>query len=311
MMIKTCQSNMLELIGNTPLVRISSRITGPEVSVLAKMEMFNPGGSVKDRIALSMVNKAEEEGLLGPGSTIVEPTSGNTGIGLAIVAAVKGYKLILTMPESMSMERRHLLNSYGAELVLTPANEGMKGAVKKAEEIDANNEKCFIPQQFDNTANPLIHRETTANEILKQLSGEVDALVVGVGTGGTITGVGEVLQEHNNKNLKIFAVEPQSSPVLSGGSPGPHKIQGIGAGFVPEVLNTDIIDEIITVEDNEAYEMTKKLARKQGVLPGISSGAAMVGALKAGKKLPEGSTIVTVFPDYGERYLSVAPYFEA
>ncbi len=305
--------SMLDLIGNTPLVKMSERLTGKEVNIFAKLEMFNPGGSVKDRIALSMIEKAEKIGRLNADSIILEPTSGNTGIGLAIVAAIKGYKVILTMPESMSVERRHLLKNYGAELELTDAEKGMKGAVVKAEVIQSENSKCFIPQQFDNPANPEIHRETTAVEILNQVKEKeirkIDALVVGVGTGGTITGVGEVLKD-KFPDIKIFAVEPVSSPVLSGGSPGPHKIQGIGAGFVPDVLNTDIIHEVITVRDEDAYHMTKKIAKNQGVLPGISSGAAMVGSMIAKEKMPEGANIVTIFPDLGERYLSMAPYFD-
>lgn len=298
----------LNLIGNTPLVKINERITGGNANVFAKLEMFNPGGSVKDRIALSMIEKAEEEGLLTTESIILEPTSGNTGIGLSIVAAIKGYKIILTMPESMSVERRQMLKNYGAELVLTPAEDGMKGAVKKAEEIKSETSNCFMPQQFDNLANPEIHRRTTAVEILNQVEGKIDALVVGVGTGGTITGVGEVLK-NNSPDIKIFAVEPAGSAVLSGEPLGPHKIQGIGAGFVPEVLNTSIIDDVITIKDEVAYNMTRELAKNQGILPGISSGAAMAGSIEAIDRLPRGSNIVTIFPDLGERYLSVAPYF--
>nr|WP_277397828.1 cysteine synthase A [Natranaerofaba carboxydovora] len=304
--------SVLDLIGNTPLVKIKETLAGSDSNIFAKLEMFNPGGSVKDRISLSMIEKAEEEGALTPDSLIIEPTSGNTGIGLSIVAAVKGYKLILTMPESMSVERRQMLSNYGAELVLTPAENGMKGAVAKAEELKKENPNSFIPQQFNNFANPEVHRETTAKEILEELESmkeNIDAFVAGVGTGGTITGVGEVLKKHY-PGVKIFAVEPESSAVLSGGSPGPHRIQGIGAGFVPEVLNTDVIDDVITIKDEDAYNMSKKLGKNQGILPGISSGAAMAGSLEAKDKLPKGSNIVTVFPDLGERYLSVAPYFD-
>lgn len=301
--------SVLDLIGNTPLVKIKETLAGSDSNIFAKLEMFNPGGSVKDRIALSMIEKAEKEGVLTPDSLLIEPTSGNTGIGLAIVAAVKGYKLILTMPESMSVERRQMLSNYGAELVLTPAENGMKGAVAKAEELKEENPNSFIPQQFNNFANPEVHRETTAKEILADMDENIDAFVAGVGTGGTITGVGEVLKKHF-PGIRIYAVEPESSAVLSGGSPGPHRIQGIGAGFVPEVLNTDVIDAVITIKDEKAYNMSKKLGKNQGILPGISSGAAMAASLLAKEKLPKGSNIVTVFPDLGERYLSVAPYFD-
>ncbi|ACB84675.1 cysteine synthase A [Natranaerobius thermophilus] len=298
----------LKLIGNTPLIRMSRNIVGTEAEVFAKLEMFNPGGSVKDRIALSMINSAEQNGHLSQGGTILEPTSGNTGIGLAIVAAVKGYQLILTMPESMSEERRALLKSYGAELVLTLADKGMGGAVEKANQIKRENPDYFIPQQFNNISNPEIHKQTTAREIISELDSDIDGLVLGVGTGGTITGVGEVLK-HKNPNLKIFAVEPKESPVLSGGNPGPHKIQGLGAGFVPQVLKTELIDEVIQVDSSEAYDMSNQLAKQEGLLAGISSGAALKGVLKALKQLPSGARVVTVFPDTGERYLSMAPYF--
>lgn len=299
------EKNVLDLIGNTPLVKINDKIVQRDVEIYAKLEMFNPGGSVKDRIALNMIERAEMDGLLKPGDIIIEPTSGNTGIGLSLVAAVKGYKLILTMPESMSIERRNLLKAYGAELILTPASDGMKGAIRRAEEIKAENPHYFMPQQFRNSSNPEVHRRTTAKEIFEQTGGDIHGFVAGVGTGGTITGVGEVLKEYN-PDIKVFAVEPQGSPVLSGGKPGPHKIQGIGAGFIPEVLNLSIIDRVIKVHDNEAYDMAKRLAMTQGLLVGISSGAAMLGALRAAEDLYIGSKIVTIFPDTGERYLSIS-----
>ncbi len=300
--------NVLDLVGNTPMVRLKKIVPATSAQVLAKLEMFNPGGSVKDRIALNMIEQAEKKGLLKKGSVIVEPTSGNTGIGLAVVGAVKGYRVILTMPEAMSQERIQIFKSFGAEVILTPAKEGMLGAVEKAREIIASEKDAFMPQQFMNPDNPAVHRKTTAKEILRDTDGNVDALVVGVGTGGTITGVGEVLKKHNSKIL-IVAVEPKNSNVLSGGKPGPHMIQGIGAGFVPEVLNRDIIDEILPIEDHEAYEMSKRLTREEGIFAGISSGAACLGALKIAAKLGPKKTVVTLFPDSGERYLSVEPYF--
>lgn len=299
--------NVLELIGKTPLLRLNSLLTNG-AELWAKLESYNPGGSVKDRIASSMILDAEKSGRITPGSTIVEPTSGNTGIGLAIVAAVKGYRLILTMPEGMSQERVEILKSFGAEVILTPPEDGMKGAVEKAKEI-AEKEGAFIPQQFENLANPEIHRRTTAEEIWEDLEGEIDAFVAGVGTGGTITGVGEVLKERN-PSVFIVAVEPANSPVLSGGKPGSHRIQGIGAGFIPKILNLSVIDEVITVRDDEAFEMSRVLARKEGILVGISSGAACVAALKVAQKLGEGKKVVTVFPDTGERYISLIPYFQ-
>ena len=301
-------ANILELIGNTPMVKLNKLADKNSAQILAKLEMYNPGGSVKDRIALNMVEQAEKKGLLKPGSTIVEPTSGNTGIGLAIVGSVKGYKVILTMPEGMSQERIQIVQSFGAEVILTPAKEGMIGAVEKACEIVATKKDAFMPQQFMNPDNPAMHRKTTAKEILKDTDGLIDAFVAGVGTGGTITGVGEVLKKHN-PNIKIIAVEPKNSNVLSGGKPGPHMIQGIGAGFVPDVLNREIIDEIITVDDHDSYHMAKRLSREEGIFAGLSCGAACIGALKVAKALGAGKTVVTLFPDSGERYLSIEPYF--
>ncbi|AVX31392.1 cysteine synthase A [Carboxydocella thermautotrophica] len=296
-------NNIAELIGQTPLVRLNKLVDENMAEVYVKLESFNPGSSVKDRIALSMIEAAEQAGILKPGATIVEPTSGNTGIGLAMVAASKGYKLILVMPETMSIERRNLLKAYGAELILTPGSEGMKGAVRRAEELLAQNPDYFLPQQFKNPANPEIHRKTTALEILEQTGGQLDAFVGGVGTGGTITGVGEVLKE-KIPGVKIVAVEPAASPVLSGGNPGPHKIQGIGAGFVPDVLNTKIYDQVIQVTNEDAMETARNLARKEGILVGISSGAAVWAALKVAKELGAGKRVVVVAPDTGERYLS-------
>lgn len=295
--------NILELIGNTPMVKLNRLVEPGMASILAKLEHFNPGGSVKDRICLSMIEAAEKSGLLKPGVTIIEPTSGNTGIGLAMVAAVKGYKCILAMPDTMSVERIHILKSYGVEVVLTPGKEGMKGAIKKAEGLLKKTPNSFMPQQFKNPANPEIHRKTTAQEILKVTNGKLNAFVAGVGTGGTITGVGEVLKKHNSK-IKIVAVEPKGSPVLSGGKPGPHKIQGIGAGFIPEVLNQEIIDEIIQVEDSQAFNASKRLAQEEGLFAGISSGAAVWAALKVAQDLGKGKTVVVILPDTGERYSS-------
>jgi cysteine synthase A len=292
-----------ELIGNTPVVRLNKLVGKEDAVIWAKLESFNPGGSVKDRICLSMIEAAEKEGKIKPGATIIEPTSGNTGIGLAMVCAAKGYRLILTMPETMSIERRMLLQAYGAELILTPGSEGMRGAVKRAEELAKENKNYFMPQQFKNPANPDIHRRTTAQEILRQVKESIDAFVSGVGTGGTITGVGEVLKSQY-PGIKIVAVEPAASPVLSGGTPGPHKIQGIGAGFIPDVLNMKIIDSIITVKDDEAKETAVRLAEKEGLLVGISSGAAAFAALKVARELGKGKTVVVILPDTGERYLS-------
>lgn len=296
-------NNISELIGQTPLVRLNKLVDENSATVYVKLESFNPASSVKDRIAVSMIDAAEAAGKIKPGDTIVEPTSGNTGIGLAMIAAARGYKLILVMPETMSIERRNLLKAYGAELVLTPGTEGMKGAIKKAEEILAENPSYFVPQQFNNPSNPQIHRLTTALEILEQTNKELDAFVSGVGTGGTVTGVGEILKKEIS-GVNIVAVEPAASPVLSGGQAGPHKIQGIGAGFVPAVLNREVIDEIITVSNEDAFETARKLARQEGILVGISSGAAVFAALKVAKKLGKGKKVVVVAPDTGERYLS-------
>ena len=302
--------NITQLIGDTPLVRLNRVVPEDSAEIYVKLEYQNPGASVKDRIAISMVEAAEREGRLKPGDTIIEPTSGNTGIGLAMVAAAKGYKAILVMPETMSLERRNLLRAYGAELVLTPGSEGMKGAVKKAEEIVAENPHYFMPQQFKNPANVQIHRETTGPEIVEAINshdGKLDAFVAGVGTGGTITGAGEVLRKHF-PHIKIFAVEPASSPILSGGKPGPHKIQGIGANFIPDILNTSIYDEVITVENEEAFETSRRVAKEEGILGGISTGAAIFAALKVAKRLGKGKRVVTVAPSNGERYLSTPLY---
>ena len=302
-------NNVLELICNTPMVKFNRIVEKDSAAIYAKLEQFNPGGSVKDRICLSMVMEAERQGLLKEGSTIVEPTSGNTGIGLAMVGAVKGYHVVLTMPETMSVERIYILKALGAEVVLTPGIEGMSGAIKKAEEILKNTPHSFMPQQFKNPANPKIHRETTAKEILDAVGEKIDGFVAGVGTGGTITGVGEVLKGINPK-VRVIAVEPEASPVLSGGKPGPHKIQGIGAGFVPDILNLKIIDEIVKVSDNDAYRASRRLAREEGLFVGISSGAAAFVALQVAKALGKGKTVVTVLPDTGERYASMQQYFE-
>jgi len=297
-----------QLIGGTPLVRLNALSPEGGATVYAKVESFNPGGSVKDRICLNMINEAERSGRLKPGATIVEPTSGNTGIGLALVAAVRKYKLILVMPESMSMERASLLSSYGAQLVLTAAWEGMKGSIKEAEGIVAQNPSYFMPDQFSNPANPAMHRKTTALEIWDALEGKFDAFVAAVGTGGTITGCGEVFKERNPK-LQVIAVEPSGSPVLSGGDPGPHKIQGIGAGFIPKVLNRKILDRVITVTDDEAYQTSKLLAKKEGLLVGISSGANVFAAQKVAQEMGAGKAVVTVLCDTGERYISIEKYF--
>jgi cysteine synthase A len=294
--------SILELIGSTPVVKLRKLPGKNDAEVWAKMESFNPGGSVKDRICLSMVEAAERHGKLKPGATIIEPTSGNTGIGLALIAAVKGYRLILTMPDTMSEERRSLLAAYGARLILTPDTKGMGGAIHKAEELLQANKDYFMPQQFNNPANPEVHRKTTAVELLKQFK-RIDAFVAGVGTGGTVTGVGEVLKE-NMKGVRICAVEPSASPVISGGEPGYHKIQGIGAGFIPAVLNRQILDEVITIADHDAISCARRLAAEEGLLVGISSGAACCAALKVAKALGNGHTVVTVFADKGEHYLS-------
>ncbi len=307
---KKIANNVTELIGDTPLVRLNRIVKAEASQILAKLEYFNPGGSLKDRICLSMIEDAEKRGLLKEGATIIEPTSGNTGIGLAMIAAVKGYKCILTMPEAMSLERIYILKSYGAHVVLTPAAEGMNGAIKKAEEILRKTPNGFMPQQFKNQANPEIHRKTTAIEIWEATKGNLDAFVAGVGTGGTITGVGEILKKHN-PDIRIVAIEPKNSPVLSGGKAGAHKIQGIGAGFIPEILNREIIDSIIQVADEDAFRTAKLLAKEEGLFVGISSGAAVWAAIRVAEDLGKGRTVVTVLPDTGERYFSVHQYFEA
>lgn len=303
--------SITDLVGRTPLVRLGRLEEGTDARILGKLESFNPAGSVKDRIGLAMIEAAEVDGRLTPGaSVIVEPTSGNTGIALAFVAAAKGYRCILTMPETMSVERRNLLRAYGAELVLTPGAEGMRGAIAKAQEIAGETPGAFIPQQFENPANPEIHRRTTADEIWRDTDGEVDILVAGVGTGGSITGVGEILREWR-PGFRTVAVEPAESPVLSGGTPGPHRIQGIGAGFVPGVLNTAIYDEVVTCPADAAFEMTRRLARELGILVGISAGANVWSAVQVAAR-PEsaGTTIVTFLCDTGERYLSTSGLFD-
>ncbi|MHA1381108.1 MAG: cysteine synthase A [Candidatus Helarchaeota archaeon] len=296
-------NNIIETIGNTPIVKINNLGKDLKPTILVKLESFNPASSVKDRIAMAMIEDAEKAGILKPDSHIVEPTSGNTGIGLAIVCAAKGYKLTLTMPESMSIERRKILKAFGANLILTDARKGMKGAVEKAEELATESDKIYIPQQFKNLSNPRIHRKTTAIEILEATGKNLDAFVSGIGTGGTITGVGEALRE-KIKNIKIYAVEPEESPVLSGGKPGPHKIQGIGAGFVPDVLNTKIYDEVIKVNSMQAIEAARKLAKLEGIFVGISSGAAMYAILKVAKRMKNGQSVLGILPDTGERYLT-------
>ncbi|MDC0977627.1 cysteine synthase A [bacterium] len=296
--------NLSELIGKTPLLRLNKLSDVSGVEVIGKLESFNPGSSVKDRIAYSMIIAAEKKGVLKKGATIIEPTSGNTGIGIAWLGAAKGYKVILTMPDTMSIERRKLLKAFGAELVLTEGAKGMKGAIDEAQKLAKKTKGAFLPQQFNNPANPEIHRQTTAKEIWEDTAGDIDILISGIGTGGTITGVGEILKK-KKKDIKIIAVEPKDSAVLSGNPPGPHKIQGIGAGFVPQVLNTKIIDEIIQVENREAFEMARLVAKDEGLLVGISSGAALVAAKNMATR-PEnkGKTIVVILPDTGERYLS-------
>lgn len=303
-------NNITELIGGTPLVKLNSIVPEGSADIYLKLEYQNPGSSVKDRIAISIVEEAEKQGLLKPGGTIVEATSGNTGIGLAMVAAAKGYKCVIVMPETMSIERRNLLRAYGAELVLTPGSEGMNGAVKKAETILSENPDYFIAEQFKNKANVKIHRETTGPEIVEaigSIGGTLDAFVAGIGTGGTISGAGEVLKQ-SFPEIKIYAVEPAASPILAGGQPGPHKIQGIGANFIPEILNQNIYDEIIHVENEEAFEWARRVAKEEGILTGISSGAAIKAALQVAKELGIGKRVVVIIASNGERYLSTPLY---
>lgn len=303
--------DVTQLVGRTPLVRLGKIGKGLAGQLVAKLESFNPLGSVKDRIGLAMIEAAEREGRLRPGMTIVEPTSGNTGIALAFVAAAKGYRLVLTMPDNMSLERRRLLRALGAEVILTPGEEGMRGAVRRAEQLVADDPRCFMPQQFRNPANPQVHRETTAREIWEDTEGRVDVVVAGVGTGGTISGVGEALKGLK-PSVRVVAVEPAASPVLSGGSPGAHRIQGIGAGFIPEVLNVQVVDEVIRVTDEDAARTARRLAREEGILVGISSGAACWAALEVARRPEsEGKLIVAIFPDTGERYLSTSLFEEA
>ena len=300
-------NSITELIGRTPVVKLNRIVGKADADVYLKLEYFNPASSVKDRIALSMIEDAEEKGLLKEGDTILEPTSGNTGIGLAMVAAAKGYRAMLVMPDTMSVERRNLLRAYGAELVLTPGADGMKGAIAKAEELARKHPDYFMPQQFSNPANVRIHQETTGRELVEQMEGKIDAFVAGIGTGGTITGVGRVLKE-KFPGIHIVAVEPSASAVLSGGQPGPHKIQGLGAGFTPEILDTEIYDEVITVDNEEAFQWARRMAREEGVLGGISSGAAVLAALKIARRLGAGKRVVAVIPSNGERYLTTDLY---
>lgn len=300
--------NILEVVGNTPEVKIN-RLFGDKTNVFIKLERFNPGGSIKDRIALAMIEDAEAKGIINKNTVIIEPTSGNTGVGLALVAAVKGYKLIVVMPESMSVERRKLVTAYGAELVLTPREKGMGGAIAKAKELAEGNTNYWIPQQFQNQANPAIHEKTTAQEILRSFPDGIDYLVTGVGTGGHISGIAKVLKQHF-PNLKVFAVEPELSPVLSGGQAGPHPIQGIGAGFIPDTYNKDVVDKVIKVSKEDAFFYTRELPKKEGILAGISTGASLAAVAQLLKEVPEGSKILTVNYDTGERYWSVEGLFE-
>ncbi|USK39108.1 cysteine synthase A [Cytobacillus firmus] len=303
-------NSISDLVGHTPIVKLNRLVDDNSADVYLKLEYMNPGSSVKDRIALAMITAAEKDGSLKPGDTIIEPTSGNTGIGLAMIAAAKGYKAVLVMPETMSMERRNLLRAYGADLVLTPGPEGMGGAIRKAQEL-AKEHGYFVPQQFENPANPEVHRLTTGPEITEQMGDQLDAFISGIGTGGTITGAGQVLKE-KYKNIKIYAVEPTDSPVLSGGKPGPHKIQGIGAGFVPDTLDTKIYDEVIQIANDEAFNYARRAAKEEGILGGISSGAAISAALKVAKELGKGKKVLAILPSNGERYLSTPLYqFEA
>jgi len=296
-------NNITQLIGQTPMVKLNRVVPEGAAEIYAKLESFNPGGSVKDRIALNMIESAEAEGILKAGGTIIEPTSGNTGIGLAMVGAAKGYKVILTMPDTMSIERRKILKAFGAEILLTPGEKGMPGAIDKAKELADANDDYFMPQQFMNAANPDVHRKTTAKEIIEATAGKLDAFVAGIGTGGTVTGTGEVLKEEIS-GIKIVGIEPTGSPVISGGNPGPHMIQGIGAGFIPDVLNTDILDEVKQIENEEAMEMARKLAVEEGILVGISAGAAVAAAIKVAQELGADKRVVVIIPDTGERYLS-------
>ncbi|HLR66641.1 cysteine synthase A [Virgibacillus alimentarius] len=298
--------NITDLIGETPIVKLNRAADEDSAEVYLKLEFMNPGSSVKDRIALSMVEEAEKQGVLKAGDTIIEPTSGNTGIGLAMVAAAKGYKLVVVMPDTMSKERRNLLRAYGAELILTPGADGMKGAIQKSEELKEEH-GYFMPQQFDNEANPEIHARTTGKEIVEQMDDGLDAFISGIGTGGTITGAGKVLKEHF-KDIKIYAVEPDDSAVLSGDSPGPHKLQGLGAGFVPKVLDTDVYEDVIRISNDEAFETSRNVAKLEGILGGISSGAAVAAAQKIAKKLGKGKKVLAILPDNGERYLSTPLY---
>ncbi|RKQ33046.1 cysteine synthase A [Oceanobacillus halophilus] len=298
--------SIIGLIGETPIVKLNNMTDENSADIYVKLEFFNPGSSVKDRIAMAMIEAAEEEGVLKAGDTIIEPTSGNTGIGLAMVAAAKGYKAILVMPETMSMERRNLLRAYGAELILTPGPDGMNGAIAKAEQLQKEN-GYFMPQQFNNEANSAVHERTTGKEIVSQMSEGLDAFVSGIGTGGTITGAGKVLKE-NFDGIKIYAVEPAASAVLSGGNPGPHKIQGLGAGFVPKILNTDVYDDVIKIENEVAFDTSREVAKTNGILGGISAGAAVAAAKKVAKELGKGKKVLAIFPDNGERYLSTPLY---
>lgn len=301
-------NSITELIGNTPLLKLNRIVSSEMAEIFVKLESYNPGGSVKDRIALSMIEDAEKKNLLREGFTIIEPTSGNTGIGIAMVCAIKKYNCIIVMPESMSLERIYILKSYGAEVVLTPAHERMAGSIKKAKELNEKIKNSIILSQFENPANPEIHRKTTAVEIIKQTGGQVDAFVAGIGTGGTITGVGEVLKKHN-PSVKIIGIEPATSAVISGENPGPHKIPGIGAGFIPKILNLNVIDKIVKVTDNEAFKTAQLLAKEEGIFAGISGGANLFVVLQVAKEIGKGKKVLTILPDDGERYFSVVQYY--